>query len=73
MVSDGVLVTFLNVLVHRSPDAMRAATQEVKRVLESSDQKADPMNPHLVMSREQLDNLPVLGTIIFRSVLLLLY
>ncbi|KAL2098340.1 hypothetical protein ACEWY4_007547 [Coilia grayii] len=48
----------------RSPEAMTAASQEVKRVLENSHQKADPMNPQLVLTREQLDNMPVLDSII---------
>lgn len=45
---------------------MRAATAEVNSILESSHQKADPMNPQLILTREQLDNMPVLGKIIFR-------
>ncbi|XP_063076159.1 cytochrome P450 7A1 [Engraulis encrasicolus] len=48
----------------RSPEAMRAASEEVKRILESSNQKADPTNPQLMMTREQLDNMPVLDSII---------
>ncbi|XP_030630211.1 cytochrome P450 7A1 [Chanos chanos] len=48
----------------RSPEAMKAASEEVRRTFESSDQKPDPMDPHLVLTREQLDNMPVLDSII---------
>ncbi|KAJ8268633.1 hypothetical protein COCON_G00138050 [Conger conger] len=48
----------------RSPDALRAATEEVEKVLESTGQRPDPKGPHLTLTREQLDNLPVLDSII---------
>lgn len=43
---------------------MKAATEEVRRTFESSYQKIDPMNSRLVLTREQLDNMPVLDSII---------
>lgn len=61
-----LIISFQRILVYRSPEAMRAATAEVRSVLEGSHQKADPANPQLVLTREQLDNMPVLGKIIFR-------
>ncbi|KAM6948898.1 cytochrome P450 7A1 [Aplochiton taeniatus] len=48
----------------RSPDAMQAANEEVKQILESSGQRVDPGNPTLTLTREQLDNMPVLDSII---------
>ncbi|XP_036375178.1 cytochrome P450 7A1-like [Megalops cyprinoides] len=48
----------------RSPEALKAATEEVRKLLESSGQKPDPHGPHLTITREQLDNLPVLDSII---------
>uniref|UniRef100_A0A8C3Z3L2 Cholesterol 7-alpha-monooxygenase n=1 Tax=Denticeps clupeoides TaxID=299321 RepID=A0A8C3Z3L2_9TELE len=48
----------------RSPDAIRAAREEVQAILESSNQKADPKKPCLILTREQLDNMTVLDSII---------
>ncbi|XP_064201792.1 cytochrome P450 7A1 [Anguilla rostrata] len=48
----------------RSPEACKAATEEVEKVLESTGQRPDPKGPHLTLTREQLDNLPVLDSII---------
>lgn len=45
---------------------MKAATKEVKNVFESSNQKVDPKDPKLVLTREQLDNMPVLGTVLIK-------
>lgn len=45
---------------------MKAATEEVKNVFESSNQKVDPKDPKLVLTREQLDNMPVLGTVLIK-------
>lgn len=47
--------------VFRCPAAMKAASEEVKKIFESSNQRADPKDPRLVLTREQLDNTPVLG------------
>lgn len=47
--------------VYRCPAAMKAASEEVRRTFESSYQKVDPMNSRLVLTREQLDNMPILG------------
>lgn len=41
---------------------MKAAREEVQRILNESDQTADPNDPRLKLTREQLDNMPVLGT-----------
>lgn len=43
---------------------MKAATAEIKKIFESSNQKVDPKDPQLILTREQLDNMPVLGTAI---------
>ncbi|XP_062337885.1 cytochrome P450 7A1 [Osmerus eperlanus] len=48
----------------RSPAAMEAASKEVQNILEGSGQKPDPNNPTLTLSREQLDSMPVLDSII---------
>ncbi|XP_061152214.1 cytochrome P450 7A1 [Syngnathus typhle] len=48
----------------RSPDAMKAAREEVQRVLESSGQTINPSDPTLNLKRDQLDNMPVLDSII---------
>lgn len=40
---------------------MKAASEEVRQMFESSYQKVDPTNSRLVLTREQLDNMPVLG------------
>lgn len=48
-------------LVYRCPAAMKAASEEVRRTFESSYQKVDPTNSRLVLTREQLDNMPILG------------
>ncbi|KPP76216.1 cholesterol 7-alpha-monooxygenase-like [Scleropages formosus] len=48
----------------RSPEAKRAALEEVTRVLESSGQRAYMGGQRLMLTREQLDNMPVLDSII---------
>ncbi|XP_065132273.1 cytochrome P450 7A1 [Paramisgurnus dabryanus] len=48
----------------RCPAALRAASEEVKKTFESSYQKVDPTNSRLVLTREQLDNMPILDSII---------
>lgn len=40
---------------------MKAAREEVKKVLEAAGLTVDPNNPTLNLSREQLDDMPVLG------------
>lgn len=40
---------------------MKAAREEVQKVLEDAGLTADPNNPTLSFTREQLDNMPVLG------------
>lgn len=40
---------------------MKAANEEVKNILESSGQRVDPSKPQLTLSREDLDNMPVIG------------
>lgn len=42
---------------------MKAAREEVHKILEDAGLTADPNNPTLKLTREQLDNLPVLGMI----------
>ncbi|XP_026883244.2 cytochrome P450 7A1 [Electrophorus electricus] len=48
----------------RCPAAMKAAREEVRNTFESSNQKVDPKDPRLTLTREQLDNMPVLDSII---------
>jgi len=45
----------------RSPDAMKQARQEVQHILEASGLTVDPGDPTLTLTREQLDNMPVMG------------
>lgn len=42
---------------------MKAACVEVKKVLDDSGLKVDPSDPTLNLTRDQLDNMPVLGKI----------
>ncbi|KAL4624699.1 cholesterol 7-alpha-monooxygenase-like, partial [Arapaima gigas] len=48
----------------RSPEALKAAGEEVARTLERSGQKSSVRGPRLTLTREQLDNMPVLDSII---------
>ncbi|KAM3865856.1 cytochrome P450 7A1-like [Diretmus argenteus] len=48
----------------RSPDAMKAAYEVVQRILESSGQTVDSRDPRLNLTRKELDNMPVLDSII---------
>ncbi|XP_018599777.1 cholesterol 7-alpha-monooxygenase-like isoform X2 [Scleropages formosus] len=48
----------------RSPEAIKAAAEEVTEMLKSSGQKTSPRWPHLTLSREQLDSMRVLDSII---------
>ncbi|XP_029447200.1 cholesterol 7-alpha-monooxygenase [Rhinatrema bivittatum] len=48
----------------RSPEAMRAATEEVHSVLEDALQKISVNGQFISLSREQLDNMPILDSII---------
>lgn len=40
---------------------MKAAREEVQKVLQDSGLKVDPHNPELNLTRDQLDKMPVLG------------
>lgn len=42
---------------------MKAAREEVQKVLEDSGLTVDPSDPTLNLTRDQLDNMPVLGKI----------
>lgn len=42
---------------------MKAARKEVKSVLEAAGLTVDPSDPALNLTRDQLDNMPVLGKI----------
>ncbi|XP_056276784.1 cytochrome P450 7A1 isoform X2 [Pseudoliparis swirei] len=48
----------------RSPDAMKQARQEVQHILEASGLTVDPGDPTLTLTREQLDNMPVMDSVI---------
>ncbi|MGH0155322.1 UNVERIFIED_CONTAM: hypothetical protein FKN15_053043 [Acipenser sinensis] len=48
----------------RCPDAMKAATDEVKKTLANSGQKASLDGHHISLEKEQLDEMPVLDSII---------
>ncbi|XP_006003615.1 cytochrome P450 7A1 [Latimeria chalumnae] len=48
----------------RSPEAMKAATEEVQKTLEKSGQKASLDGSHISLMREELNNMPVLDSII---------
>ncbi|XP_066576153.1 cytochrome P450 7A1 [Amia ocellicauda] len=51
----------------RCPEAMKAASEEVKRTLEKSGQKASLDGSHIFLKREQLDDMPILDSIIKES------
>ncbi|XP_025910490.1 cholesterol 7-alpha-monooxygenase [Apteryx rowi] len=48
----------------KSPEAMRAATEEVKTVLESAGEKIGLDSKNISLNRKQLDNMPILDSII---------
>ncbi|KAM3604187.1 uncharacterized protein V6R79_007519 [Siganus canaliculatus] len=48
----------------RSPDAMKAACAEVQKILKDAGLTVDPSNPQLSLTRDQLDNMPILDSII---------
>ncbi|TWW73409.1 Cholesterol 7-alpha-monooxygenase [Takifugu flavidus] len=48
----------------RSPDAIKAAREEAQKVFETFGVKIDPHNPTLNLTRDVLDNMPVLDSII---------
>ncbi|XP_069478437.1 cytochrome P450 7A1 [Ambystoma mexicanum] len=48
----------------RNPDALRAATDEVQKVLEKSGQKVSLDGKHISLTRDDLENMPVLDSII---------
>lgn len=48
----------------RCPAALKAASEEVKKTFENSNQNIDPRQSQLVLTREQLDNMPILDSII---------
>ncbi|XP_068604547.1 cytochrome P450 7A1 [Brachionichthys hirsutus] len=48
----------------RSPDAMKAASEEVQKVVEKVGVAVESSNPRLKLTRDQLDNMPVLDSII---------
>lgn len=50
--------------VLRSPDAMKAAREEVQKVFHTFGLKVDPDNPTLNLTRDVLDNMPVLGNLV---------
>lgn len=43
---------------------MKAAYKEVQKVLNNSGLKVDPSDPTLNLTRDQLNNMPVLGKIL---------
>lgn len=53
-----------SVRVLRSPDAMKAAREEVQKVFDTFGLKIDPDNPTLNLTRDVLDNMPVLGNVV---------
>lgn len=46
---------------HRSPDALKAAREEVQKLFTDSGLTVHSGDPSLNLTREQLDNMPVLG------------
>ncbi|KAM9302898.1 cytochrome P450 7A1 [Morus bassanus] len=48
----------------KSPEAMRAAIKEVQSILESAGEKISLDGKHISLNRKQLDNMPVLDSII---------
>ncbi|XP_025035793.1 cytochrome P450 7A1 isoform X1 [Pelodiscus sinensis] len=48
----------------RSPEAMKAATEELQKTLESAGEKITLDGKHISLDRKQMDNMPVLDSII---------
>uniref|UniRef100_A0A8C3E6G1 cholesterol 7alpha-monooxygenase n=2 Tax=Corvus moneduloides TaxID=1196302 RepID=A0A8C3E6G1_CORMO len=48
----------------KNPEAMRAATKEVQLVLESAEESISLDGKHISLNRKQLDNMPILDSII---------
>ncbi|XP_072267256.1 cytochrome P450 7A1 [Pyxicephalus adspersus] len=57
--------TVYNVL--RCPKAMKAATEEIKQVLEKANQKVSLTNGLIILNRHHLDDMPVLDSILKES------
>lgn len=53
-----------SIFVLRSPDATKAAREEVQKVFDTFGLKIDPDNPTLNLTRDVLDNMPVLGNLV---------
>lgn len=62
-----------SICVLRSPDAMKAAREEVQKVFDTFDLKIDPDNPTLNLTRDVLDNMPVLGNVVNTSRIALVF
>ncbi|XP_044280311.1 cytochrome P450 7A1 [Varanus komodoensis] len=52
----------------RNPTAMKAATEEVQRVLENAGEKVDSNRKPISLNRKQLDDMPVLDSIIKEAI-----
>ncbi|XP_071410581.1 cytochrome P450 7A1 isoform X2 [Pithys albifrons albifrons] len=48
----------------KSPEAMRAAIKEVQNILESAEEDISLYGKHISLNRKQLDNMPILDSII---------
>ncbi|CAI9574466.1 unnamed protein product [Staurois parvus] len=57
--------TVYNIL--RCPKAMKVATQEIKHVLEKSNQKVSLNDSFIILNRQQLEDMPILDSIIKES------
>lgn len=49
---------------YRNPKAMKAATEEIQRVLEKAGVKISSNRKHISLNRKQLDGMPVLGMLV---------
>ncbi|XP_062985917.1 cytochrome P450 7A1 isoform X2 [Elgaria multicarinata webbii] len=52
----------------RNPEAMKAATKEMQRVLENAGEKIDSSRKPVSLNRKQLDDMPVLDSIIKEAI-----
>lgn len=63
-VEDIFAASLSSTCVLRSPDAMKAAREEVQKVFDTSGLKIGPDNPTVNLTRDVLDNMPVLGNVV---------
>ncbi|XP_019374572.1 PREDICTED: cholesterol 7-alpha-monooxygenase [Gavialis gangeticus] len=67
--SNTIPATFWSLFhIIRNPEAMKAATEEVKNMLEDAGEKISLDGKYISLNRKQLDNMPVLDSIIKEAI-----